>query len=62
MGTMGENGMSKYDYPGERLLNRCGECGGPLFRDIDDSLWCPACEKKRFRAHILEKLRNSAEG
>jgi rubredoxin len=38
--------MSKYDYPGERVFGkRCGDCGGVIFRDIDDSIWCPKCHK-----------------
>ena len=49
--------MSKYDYPGERLFGaRCEACDGPMFRDCDDSIWCPRCSERRMR-QTMQKMR-----
>ena len=49
--------MSKYDYPGERLFSKgCRQCHGPMFRDVDDTLWCPMCQSRKEKAEMA-KLR-----
>ena len=49
--------MSKYDYPGEWLIGTCCEtCGGLLFRDTDDAIWCPRCSERRMR-QTMQKMR-----
>ena len=49
--------MSKYNFPGERLFsNGCKQCHGPLFRDVDDTIWCPMCQSRKEKAEIA-KLR-----
>jgi uncharacterized Zn finger protein (UPF0148 family) len=47
--------VSKYDYPGERLpWRQCERCGGPVFRDTDDSVWCPKCTKRDAERYIRD--------
>ena len=49
--------MSKYDYPGEWLVDtRCETCDGLLFRDCDGSIWCPRCSERRMR-QTMQKMR-----
>ena len=48
--------MSKYDYPGEWLVDtHCETCDGPLFRDCDDSIWCPRCSQRQMRKIMQER-------
>ena len=47
--------MSKYDDPGEWLIGTCSEtCGGLLFRDTDDAIWCPRCSRRQARKIMQE--------
>ena len=50
--------MSKYKYPGERLFSqRCEQCHGPMFRDVDDTIWCPMCQSRKMKAEKIRRLR-----